>query len=349
MKYEPVIGLEIHAQLATRTKAYCSCEVDTKALENTRVCEVCCAHPGTLPTLNRSSGEFAVKLALATHCQVNPISFFDRKNYFYPDLPKGYQITQYEVPIAVNGWLEIETEDGSSKRIGIERIQLEEDAGKSVHEGDSSLVNLNRSGTPLVEIVGRPDLRHSKEASAYLRKVLSILTYLDICKGNLQEGNFRCDVNVSLRPQGAEALGIRTEMKNLNSFRSVEKAIEAEIGRQTGLLNAGGVIVQETLNFDPMNGKITILREKSEAHDYRYFPEPDLLPLIVSEGDVERIRQTLPELPDAKIKRFVEKYEIPLYDASVLASQKTLAAYFEEAVSAYLGSATTVSNWIMTE
>jgi aspartyl-tRNA(Asn)/glutamyl-tRNA(Gln) amidotransferase subunit B len=348
-KYDVIIGLEVHAQLATNAKAWCHCEITTHALENTKVCEICSGQPGTLPALNARAVEFAAKMAMATNCKVNPLSFFDRKNYFYPDLPKGYQITQFEIPIAQDGYIVILDEFSVEKKIRIERIQIEEDTGKSTHEGESSLINLNRSGTPLIEIVGCPDIRTPLEASAYLKKLHSILTYLEVCHGNLQEGNFRCDVNVSLHPKGTEKWGTRTETKNLNSFRNVEKAIEAEISRQAAILDRKEKVIQQTLNFDADALKITVLRTKSDAHDYRYFPEPDLIPLVITELEMGKWKQELPELPEAKIARFMSEYGIPFYDADVLTSDKSLAHYFEVVASAYKGEAKKASNWIMVE
>lgn len=348
-KYDVIIGLEVHAQLATKSKAWCNCEVTTHAMENTKVCEVCSGQPGTLPALNKSAVVFATKLALATNCKINNLSYFDRKNYFYPDLPKGYQITQFEIPIAQNGHITIQDEMGVDKKIRIERIQIEEDTGKSTHEGQSSLINLNRAGTPLIEIVGMPDIRSPHEASAYLKKLHSVLTYLEVCHGNLQEGNFRCDVNVSLHPKGTEKWGTRTETKNLNSFKNVEKAIEAEIDRQSEILDRGDKVIQQTLNFDAEALKITILRIKSDAHDYRYFPEPDLIPLHVSNAEIEKWKNELPELPEAKLTRFMKEYGLPAYDADVLTNDKELSHYFEIVVKAYKGEAKKVSNWIMVE
>lgn len=348
-KYDVIIGLEVHAQLATNAKAWCNCEITTHALENTKVCEVCSGHPGTLPALNKRAVEFAVKMALATNCAVNPLSYFDRKNYFYPDLPKGYQITQFEIPIAQNGYIAIMDDAGLEKKIRIERIQIEEDTGKSTHEGESSLINLNRCGTPLIEIVGCPDIRTPLEASSYLKKLHSVLTYLGVSHGNLQEGNFRCDVNVSIHPKGSDKWGTRTETKNLNSFRNVEKAIEAEIARQADILDRGEKVIQQTLNFDAEALKITVLRTKSDAHDYRYFPEPDLISLVVTEAEKEKWRSELPELPEAKVARFISEYAIPLYDADVLTNDKNLANYFEVVAKAHKGEAKKASNWIMVE
>ncbi len=348
-KYDVIIGLEVHAQLATNSKAWCSCEINTHALENTKVCEVCSGQPGTLPALNKKVVEYATKMALATNCQINDLSYFDRKNYFYPDLPKGYQITQFEKPIAQDGYIVIADALGAEKKIRIERIQIEEDTGKSTHEGEVSLINLNRCGTPLIEIVGCPDIRTPDEASAYLKKLHSVLTYLGVCSGNLQEGNFRCDVNVSLHPKGSEKWGTRTETKNLNSFRNVEKAIECEISRQAELLDRGEKIVQQTLGFDAETMKISVLRTKSDAHDYRYFPEPDLIPVYITAAEKIKWKEELPELPEAKVARFITEYGIPSYDAEVLTADKKLASYFEAVARAYTGEAKKAANWIMVE
>jgi aspartyl-tRNA(Asn)/glutamyl-tRNA(Gln) amidotransferase subunit B len=348
-QYEVIIGLEVHAQLSTNVKAWCNCEVTPHALENTKVCEVCSGQPGTLPALNKKAVEYATKMALATNCKVNELSFFDRKNYFYPDLPKGYQISQFEIPIAQDGYLTIHDDNGNEKQIRIERIQIEEDTGKSTHEGEASLINLNRAGTPLIEIVGRPDLRTATEASSYLKKLHSVLTYLGVCHGNLQEGNFRCDVNVSIHPKGSDKWGTRTETKNLNSFKHVEKAIENEIIRQTEILNRGEKVIQQTLGFDPETLKIKVLRTKSDAHDYRYFPEPDLIPLVVTETEKKKWLSELPELPVEKQNRFVSDYQIPRYDAEVLTADKELANYFEVVAKSHKGEAKKASNWIMVE
>jgi aspartyl-tRNA(Asn)/glutamyl-tRNA(Gln) amidotransferase subunit B len=288
-------------------------------------------------------------MAMATNCTLNLLSFFDRKNYFYPDLPKGYQITQFEVPIAQDGFIAILDNEGNEKKIGIERIHIEEDTGKSIHIGESSLINFNRAGTPLVEIVGHPHIRTPHEASAYLKKLHSILTYLGVSHGNLQEGNFRCDVNVSIHPKGTNNFGTRTETKNLNSFRNVEKAIEVEIARQAEILDRGEKVIQQTLNFDADAMKITVLRTKSDAQDYRYFPEPDLIPVVVTQQEMNQWKSELPELPEAKVARFVSEYSIPLYDAVVLTTDKALANYFETVVRDYKGEAKKASNWIMVE
>jgi aspartyl-tRNA(Asn)/glutamyl-tRNA(Gln) amidotransferase subunit B len=349
MEYEAVIGLEVHAQLLTDSKVFCGCSTKFGAPPNTLTCPVCLGMPGSLPVLNRKVLEFAIRLALAAHCEISGRCRFARKNYFYPDLPKGYQISQYELPLARNGWVEIEAE-GTSKRIGITRIHMEEDAGKLVHDEAQPLsyVDFNRTGVPLVEIVSEPDLRTPEEASAYLRKLRDILRYLDICDGNMEEGSFRCDANVSLRPAGAQAFGVRTELKNMNSFRFVQRALEYEIKRQRAILEQGGQIIQETRLWDSAKGVTLSMRGKEEAHDYRYFPDPDLVPVAVDEGWIEKVRRELPELPDVKKERFTREYELPEYDAGVLTTSKDLAAYFEACVARY-PHPKKVSNWIMVE
>ncbi len=351
-QYEVVIGLEVHAQFKTKTKIFCGCPTTFGAEPNAHVCPVCLGLPGVLPVLNKRVVEYAVKTGLALGCTINEKSVFARKNYFYPDLPKGYQISQYELPVCEHGHLDIELEDGSTKRIGITRAHLEEDAGKNIHGegGDrSSYVDLNRAGTPLLEIVSEPDMRSAKEATAYLRKLRNILVYLDVNDGNMEEGSFRCDANVSIRPFGQKEFGTRAELKNINSFRYVEQAIEYEVERQKEIIEGGGKVVQETRLFDPNTGVTRSMRSKEEAHDYRYFPEPDLLPLVVETNYVEEIRATLPELADAKKQRFQETLGLPLYDADVLVQEQPVANWFEAAVKAYGGTPKTVSNWVMTE
>lgn len=338
-EFEPVIGLEVHAQLMTRSKLFCGCSTEFNAPANSNVCPICSGHPGTLPVINAKAVEFAIRAALATNCQINLKSVFARKNYFYPDLPKGYQISQYDQPLAVEGRLD---------RIGIARIHIEEDAGKSVHMTGYSLVNLNRAATPLIEIVSKPEITSPEEAGAYLRKLRAVLMYIGVCDGNMQEGSLRCDANVSVKPKGARELGTRTEIKNVNSFRFVEKAIEYEINRQIQLIQSGGKVVQETRTYDSGRNVTASMRGKEEAHDYRYFPEPDLIPLMIRDTAVEDAKRTMPELPDQKKERFVKELGIPAYDAEVITSSQRLAQFFEEAVS-YCNEPKAVSNWVMGE
>ncbi len=347
MEFEPVIGLEVHAQLKTHTKIFCGCSTRFGAEPNTQTCPVCLGMPGVLPVLNRTVVDFTLCMALATGCTIASESRFARKNYFYPDLPKGYQISQYELPIAENGRIDIEI-DGRPQRVRIRRIHMEEDAGKLSHDPHRpvSRVDLNRTGVPLIEIVSEPDIESPAAAGAYLRKLRAIVRYLGICDGNLEEGSFRCDANVSIRPKGSRELGTRTELKNLNSFRFVEKAIEYEISRQKDVLMDGGTIVQETRLWDSSRNQTFSMRGKEEAHDYRYFPDPDLLPLVIDAGWIERLRQSLPELPDARRARFVEQYGLPAYDAGVLTSDRDLADYFEACLADF-PQPKPVSNWIM--
>jgi aspartyl-tRNA(Asn)/glutamyl-tRNA(Gln) amidotransferase subunit B len=349
MNYQAVIGLEVHAQLLTDSKIFCGCSTKFGADPNSSICPVCTAQPGVLPVLNRKVVEFAVKTALATHGEVCDRSWFARKNYFYPDLPKGYQISQYEHPLSKGGYIEIET-DGVKKKIGLIRIHMEEDAGKLVHDerAPQSYVDLNRTGVPLMEIVSEPDINTPQEAGAYLKKLRSILRYLEVCDGNMEEGSFRCDANVSVRPEGTHKLGTRTELKNMNSFRNVEKALEYEIKRQTGLLQEGGTVTQETRLWNDARDVTESMRSKEEAHDYRYFPDPDLVTLVVDRQWIERIEGGLPELPDRKVERFEREYGIPRYDAEVLSAEKEMADYFE-AVIGEQASPKQASNWIMTE
>ncbi|MCL6621956.1 MAG: Asp-tRNA(Asn)/Glu-tRNA(Gln) amidotransferase subunit GatB [Syntrophobacterales bacterium] len=349
MDYEAVIGLEVHAQLLTESKIFCGCATRFGAPPNTQVCPVCLGMPGTLPVLNRRAVEFALKMALATHCRVAPESVFARKNYFYPDLPKGYQISQYERPLAEHGYLDIQV-NGTSRRIGITRIHLEEDAGKLIHSDTRpvSFVDFNRTGVPLIEIVSEPELRTPEEAVAYLQGLRNILLYLGICDGNLEEGSLRCDANISLRPVGETAFGTKVEIKNMNSFRFLRQALEYEIRRQRALLLEGREILQETRLWDAAKGQTFSMRGKEEAHDYRYFPDPDLVPLKVSDAWLEDIRRSLPELPAARTRRFMEEYGLPEYDAGVLTADKALADYFE-AVLATFPRPKQVSNWIMAE
>jgi aspartyl-tRNA(Asn)/glutamyl-tRNA(Gln) amidotransferase subunit B len=352
MEYEPVIGLEVHAQLLTRSKIFCGCSTQFGAEPNTHTCPVCTGLPGSLPVPNWKVVEYTIRASLATHCRIAPYSQFARKNYFYPDLPKGYQISQYELPLATDGYVEIQAE-GQKKRIGLIRIHLEEDAGKLLHDlssarGASSYVDFNRTGVPLMEIVSAPDIRTSEEAGSYLRKLRAILMFLDICDGNMEEGSFRCDANISLRPKGQQPFGVKTELKNMNSFRNVQKALDYEIRRQTALLDQGEKVVQETRLWDAARGVTASMRGKEEAHDYRYFPDPDLVPLAIDPLWVETIRSALPELPDEKKERFIRDYGIPEYDAEILTTSKALANYYEEGLRSY-DKPKIVSNWMMSE
>ncbi|MBN1546862.1 MAG: Asp-tRNA(Asn)/Glu-tRNA(Gln) amidotransferase subunit GatB [Syntrophaceae bacterium] len=347
MRYEPVIGLEVHAQLLTKSKIFCGCSAEFGAAPNSHTCPVCLGMPGVLPVLNKTVVEFAMKMALATHCRINFMSNFARKNYFYPDLPKGYQISQYALPLAEHGYVDIETEAGK-KRVGLTRIHMEEDAGKLVHDEHlpSSYVDLNRTGVPLIEIVGEPDIRSADEAAAYLRRLHETLVYLEICDGNMEEGSFRCDANVSLRPVGQQTFGTRTELKNMNSFRNVQRALEYEIKRQEYILESGGEIVQETRLWDDTQGVTLPMRSKEEAHDYRYFPDPDLVAIHVDKAWIREVESTLPELPLEKRERFVREYEIPAYDAGVLTTNKALAEYYESVVKV-CGKPKLAANWVM--
>ena len=349
MQYEAVIGLEVHAQLQTNSKIFCGCETAFGEEANTRTCPVCIGMPGVLPVLNKKAVEYVVKTGLATHCSITPYSRFARKNYFYPDLPKGYQISQYELPLCEKGYVEI-LADGKVKRIGITRIHLEEDAGKNLHTSESgaSLVDLNRAGTPLMEIVSEPDIRSADEAAEYLKKIRSILRYIEVSDADMEKGNFRCDCNVSIRPVGVKELGTRAEVKNVNSFKFVQKALEYEIKRQAQVLDEGGRVVQETRLFDSGKGVTFSMRSKEEAHDYRYFPEPDLVPIVTSLEAIEAIRRTIPELPEAKRERFVKEYGLPEYDADMLTQSRALAAYYEEAAK-LSGQPKVISNWMMGE
>jgi aspartyl-tRNA(Asn)/glutamyl-tRNA(Gln) amidotransferase subunit B len=350
MEFETVIGLEIHAQMKTKSKIFCGCSTEFGAPPNTHTCPVCLGMPGSLPVLNRQVVESAIKLGLATDSTLNRENRFARKNYFYPDLPKGYQISQFELPICEHGRIEIEVEGQAPKTIGITRIHMEEDAGKLVHDDREpvSYVDLNRTGTPLLEIVSEPDLRSPEEAAAYLKKLHAIVRYLDICDGNMQEGSFRCDANISLRPRGQQAFGTRTELKNMNSFRNVQLALEYEVRRQRDILLEGGEIIQQTLLWDADRGRTEPMRGKEEAHDYRYFPDPDLIPVQVDEAWIERVRGELPELPDKRRLRFVSQFELTDYDAALLTASRELADYFETAYGAY-GNAKKLANFIGTE
>jgi aspartyl-tRNA(Asn)/glutamyl-tRNA(Gln) amidotransferase subunit B len=349
--YETVIGLEVHVQLTTRTKIFCGCATAFGQTPNSQTCPVCLGLPGALPVLNRKAVEDAIRTGLATNCQIAPRSIFARKNYFYPDLPKGYQISQFELPVCEHGWLEIEPEQGVGKRVGITRIHMEEDAGKLIH-GDTpetagySMVDLNRACTPLLEIVSEPDMRSADEAIAYLKQLHQLVVYLDVCDGNLEEGNFRCDANVSVRPVGQRTFGTRTELKNINSFRFIKQAIEYEAERQVDLIEAGDKVIQETRLFDSTTGMTRSMRGKEEAHDYRYFPDPDLVPLVIDAAWIEAVRSTLPELPEAKRQRFVSQLGLSTYDAGVLAADRKLADYFDACAKAS-GDPKACANWIM--
>ncbi len=348
MEWEPVIGLEIHAQLMTRSKAFSGAPTAYGALPNTQACAVDLGLPGVLPVLNREAVRMAVRFGLAIDARINRRSVFARKNYFYPDLPKGYQISQYEEPIVISGSVEIDLDESRTRRIGITRAHLEEDAGKSLHQDldGSSGIDLNRAGTPLLEIVSEPDLRSSAEAIAYMKKIHAIVRYLGICDGNMQEGSFRCDANVSVRPVGQQILGTRAEIKNVNSFRFVERAILYEIARQIELLESGGRVVQETRLYDPDRNETRPMRQKEEANDYRYFPDPDLLPLTLGEELIEEVRASLPELPDAKRARFMSDYGLSRYDATLLCASRELADYYEQTATAS-GAHKLAANWVM--
>ena len=349
MEFEPVIGLEVHAQLETESKIFSTASTAFGAEPNSQVTPVCLGMPGVLPVLNKKALELAVKAALALNCTIHERSRFARKNYFYPDLPKGYQISQYEEPYSSGGWLDIPSGE-AVKRIRLTRIHMEEDAGKLVHDntGSGSLVDLNRAGEPLIEIVSEPDISDADEAVAYLKKLRSILRYIGVCDGNMEEGSLRCDANVSIRPKGSEKLGTKVEIKNVNSFKFIQRAIEYEIKRQEAVIESGGEIIQETRLYDSDKGVTFSMRTKEEAHDYRYFPDPDLLPVEISTKDIETLKASLPELPDARRDRFEKDYGLPEYDAGVLTSSREIADYFEEALSHYKNPKT-LGNWIMTE
>ncbi len=346
-QFETVIGLEVHAELSTESKIFCGCSTEFGAPPNTHTCPICLGHPGVLPVLNKKAVEFAMKAALALNCEIAEESKFDRKNYFYPDLPKAYQISQYDQPIGENGWLEIEV-DGQTKRIGITRLHLEEDAGKSIHAegGYGTLVDFNRVGTPLIEIVSEPDIRSPEEARAYLEKLKAILQYCQVSDVKMEEGSLRCDANISLRPVGQKEFGTKTELKNMNSFRNVQRGLEYEQERQREVLLEGGTITQETRRWDESSAKTVTMRGKEEAHDYRYFPDPDLVRLQISREWVEEVRATIPELPDERKKRYTEQYGLSGYDAGVITSSLETADFFDQAV-ATGADAKAIANWIM--
>ncbi|MGB5873160.1 MAG: Asp-tRNA(Asn)/Glu-tRNA(Gln) amidotransferase subunit GatB [Bacteroidota bacterium] len=357
-RYEPVIGLEVHAQLLTATKAFCGCSARFGSDPNTNVCPVCLGMPGTLPVLNRNLVEFVLRVGVATGCRIAPRSYFARKNYFYPDLPKGYQISQYEDPICSDGSVEVDLDEGGRKRIGLTRIHMEEDAGKSIHDVDAStLVDVNRCGVPLIEIVSEPDIRSPHEAYLFLWKTRQLVTYLGICDGNMEEGSLRCDANVSVRRKGDSAFGTKTEVKNMNSFRNVERALDFEINRQIQMLDDGEEVVQETLLWDAALNIAAPMRSKEEAHDYRYFPEPDLVPVVVDAAWIAEVRAHLPELPTPRRDRFIEEMSLPRYDADVLTAEQGTADYFEETLQVLSRrspaerneNSKTISNWVMTE
>ena len=351
MKYEAVIGLEIHCELKTKTKIFCGCATGFGAEQNTHVCPVCLGLPGVLPTVNKRVVEFGIKAGLATNCTINKYSKFDRKNYYYPDLPKNWQTSQYDLPIAEHGWVDIDV-DGEKKRIRLTRIHMEEDAGKLVHSGTTikdsatSNVDYNRTGVPLLEIVSEPDLRSAEEAHAYMEKIKAIMEYIDVSNCRMEEGNLRADINVSLRPAGTKELGTRTEMKNINSFKNLEDAINYEIERQQEVLEDGGHVVQETRTFDPARGITLSMRSKENAHDYRYMPEPDLPPIVTSEETIEKYRSELPELPDARRARLEKEYGLSDYDAGIITSSRAMAEYFD-AVVATGADPKLAANWIM--
>ncbi len=346
--FDVVIGLETHVQMSTKTKCFCSCPTSFGDEPNTNVCPVCLALPGSLPVLNEKALEYAVKASLALNCKVHELSVFARKHYFYPDLPKGYQISQYDKPLATDGYIDIKV-DGKTERVRIHRLHMEEDAGKTIHEGAYSYVDLNRAGTPLMEIVTEPDITSAVGARLYLEKLRNIMRYIGVSNADMEKGQLRCDVNISLKPKGSEKLGTKVEIKNLNSFRFVQKAIEYEIERQAKILKKGGEIIQETRLFDPSTGKTYTMRTKEEAHDYRYFPDPDLIPVKLTKEYIEKIKASLPELPDEKEKRYIEEYKLTEYDAGVLVADKDRAVFFEKAVESYPKNPKAVANWVINE
>lgn len=346
-KYDVVIGLEIHAQLSTKTKMFCRCSTTYGVSPNTNICPVCTGQAGALPVINGKAVEYALKTALAFNCEINNTSVFSRKNYFYPDLPKGYQISQYDEPLAEKGFTEITLKDGTTKKIGITRIHMEEDAGKNIHDDKNSYVDLNRAGVPLVEIVSEPDMTSPEEAALYFKKLKTVIEYIETSDCNMEEGNLRCDGNISLKPAGEKKFGTKVEIKNLNSFRFLEKALAYEVERQTKALDAGEKIIQETRLFDSDKGVTRSMRKKEEANDYRYFPEPDLRPLLLESSFITKTKETLPELPDAKVKRFMDAYSLTFYEADLFCSDKVLASYYESTVKV-AGDAKLSSSWIQT-
>lgn len=351
--YESVIGLETHLELGTRTKMFCGCRLSFGEKKNINTCAVCLGHPGSLPVINRRAVEFAIKIALALNCRINNRTIFHRKNYFYPDMPKNYQISQYDLPLGVKGFLDVNMED-YTRRVGITRVHMEEDTGKLLHSGrtgrisesEGSIVDFNRAGTPLIEIVTEPDIRTPEEAKEYMTSLRNLLLYLDVSNCSMEEGSLRCDANISIRPAGESILGTRTELKNLNSFKFLQKGLEYEIGRQTKLLGSGGKVIQQTRHYDNISGTTRALRSKEEAHDYRYFPEPDLVPMLIGGDMVETIRKTIVELPDKKAKKYREDLGLSSYDADFLAGDRKLAGYFEKCLECYK-DAKAIANWIM--
>ena len=349
MEFETVIGLEVHAQMKTKSKIFCNCTTAFGNAPNSNTCPICLGMPGVLPVLNKKVVEYAINLGLATNCQITKTNEFARKNYFYPDLPKGYQISQFDLPICEHGHINIKVGE-QEVRIGITRIHMEEDAGKLVHHDlkPKSFIDLNRTGTPLLEIVSEPDIRSPEQAVAYLKKIHAIVSYLDICDGNMQEGSFRCDANISLRPMGQKELGTRTELKNMNSFRNVQRALEFEIRRQRDLLLDGEEVTQATLLWDPDKNLTRAMRSKEEAHDYRYFPDPDLVPIVITDEWISKVANQLPELPDQRYKRFIDDLGLPEESATILTAERPIADYFEEALASF-SKAKKLANWITTE
>lgn len=348
-KYEAVIGLEVHAQLSTKSKIFCGCSTKFGSNPNSNVCPICLGHPGVLPVLNKKVVEYAALMGFATNCKIRERSIFARKNYFYPDSPKGWQTSQFDEPICENGFLDVTTSDGVEHHLNITRIHMEEDAGKSIHDkGSETLVDLNRTGVPLIEIVSEPDMRSAEEAYLYLTKLKQILTYLNICDGNMEEGSLRCDANVSIRLKNETTLGTKTEVKNMNSFKNVEKAINVEIARQIEIVEDGGRIIQQTLLWDADLEDVFPMRSKEESHDYRYFPEPDLMPIVINENWRNEIAENLPELPEVRKNRFISEFKLPEYDAEILTSNRPLADYYEKVITV-TRDYKSASNWIMGE